>query len=192
MNLRVLLIDHERGRAAILEHALIDSGYEVVARVAMHDDLLHKVEEVEPDIVIVDMKSPDRNILETIRSFNYVQPRPIVIFAEKSDQVTIAEAVKAGVSAYVVDGFAPNRLNPIIEAAIARFHEFQSLRSELEDTKNKLQDRKQIDKAKGILMKQKGVSEEEAYQALRKMAMDKNLKIIDVSRNVISVAELLN
>ncbi len=192
MNLRVLLIDHERGRAAILEHALIDSGYEVVARVAMHDDLLHKVEEVEPDIVIVDMKSPDRNILETIRSFNYVQPRPIVIFAEKSDQMTIAEAVKAGVSAYVVDGFAPNRLNPIIEAAIARFHEFQSLRSELEDTKNKLQDRKQIDKAKGILMKQKGVSEEEAYQALRKMAMDKNLKIIDVSRNVISVAELLN
>ena len=192
MNLRVLLIEHDQIRASSLRHALIDNGYEVVARVSMQDDLLCQMQQVDPDIVIVDLESPDRGILESMRSINRDQPRPIVMFAENSDKAIIAEAVKAGVSAYVVDGFDPNRLNPIMEVAIARFREFQALRCELEATRNKLEDRKQIDKAKGILMKQKRVSEDEAYQALRKMAMDKNLKMVDVARNVITVAELLN
>jgi len=186
-----MLVDQNRGRVAILEQALVDNGYEVVARVSMEDDLLRRISEVKPDFIIVDMESPDRDTLESMRSISRDQPKPIVMFAEKSDAVTIGEAVKAGVSAYVVDGMSPGRLKAIMDVAIARFREFQALRNELEETKNRLEDRKLIDKAKGILMKQKGVSEDQAYKMLRKMAMDRNIRIGEAARTVIIVADLL-
>ncbi|MBI1195574.1 MAG: ANTAR domain-containing protein [Gammaproteobacteria bacterium] len=191
MALRVMLIDQNRGRVAILEQALLDNGYEVVARSSVEEDLLQRIAQVAPDVIIVDMESPDRDTLESMRSISRDQPRPIVMFAEKSDRISIGEAVKAGVSAYVVDGMSPGRLNAIMEVAIARFREFQALRNELEETKSRLEDRKLIDKAKGILMKQKGMSEDEAYKVLRKMAMDRNIKIGEAARNVIIVADLL-
>lgn len=192
MNLRVLLIEHGEGRATELGQALIDYGCHVAARLTLLDGLPQQMEQTDPDMVIVNTVSPGRDILESLRSINRSQPTPIIMFAQNSDKLTTEEAVKAGVSAYVIDGFDPTRLVPIMEVAVARFREIQALRGELEQTRNKLEDRKQIDKAKGILMKQKCVSEDEAYQALRKMAMDKNLKMVDVARNVISVAELLN
>lgn len=189
--LRVMVVDENAGRSAILEQALVDNGYEVVARLNSPRNLAAEVAQVNPDVVIIDMQSPDRDTLESMRTVSRDQPRPIVMFAEKSDGDTIRSAVSAGVSAYVVDGMDASRLQPILEVAIARFREFQALRSELEDARSKLADRRDVDKAKGILMKQRGMSEDEAYKALRKMAMDRNVKIGEAARMLIAAAELL-
>ena len=187
-----MLIDQNRSRVAILEQALLDNGYEVVARTSLEDNLLQRISETKPDIIIVDMESPDRDTLESMRSISRDQPKPIVMFTERSDQISINEAVKAGVSAYVVDGMNPGRLNAIMEVAIARFREYQALRNELEETRSRLEDRKLIDKARGILMKHKNMSEDEAYNVLRKMAMDRNIRIGEAARNIITVIDLLD
>lgn len=191
MTLRVMLIDETPQRAALLEQALKDHGYEVVARVGPGEDLLARVEQLQPDIVIVDMESPDRDTLESMRNISRDRPRPIVMFSESGDRRTIDAAVRAGVSAYVVAGLDPNRLRPIVEVAVARFREFHALRDELEQTKSKLADRRDVDKAKGMLMTEKGMSEEQAYAALRKMAMDRNITIGEAARALIAAADLL-
>jgi two-component system, response regulator / RNA-binding antiterminator len=189
--LRVMLIDSDAGRAAVMEQALKDQGHEVLMRVATDADILDHVGRLEPDIIIVDMDSPDRDTLESMRTISRERPRPIVMFADDGDSRMISEAVHAGVSAYVVDGLRPSRLKPIMDVAIARFREFQALRTELEDTRNRLEERKLVERAKGILMRGKGMSEEDAYRALRKMAMDRNQRIGEAARNLIAVAELL-
>lgn len=189
--LRVLLVDRSVERAAVLERALLAAGYEVVGRIAASDDLQAAVQRIEPDVIIIDMDSPDRDTLEHMRSISAERPKPIVMFAEDDDSATIEQAVRAGVSAYVVDGLNAGRVKPIVNVAIARFREFQSLREELAEAKTSLAERKDIERAKGILMRQRGWSEEEAYQALRKLAMDRNLRIGEVARNVVAVAELL-
>jgi len=190
--LRVMLVDEEPGRSAVLERALEDNGYEVVARIGTDEDLLRKVRSIQPDMIIIDMQSPDRDTLESMHMINREQPKPIVMFAENSDNVTIADAVKAGVSAYVVDGLNAKRIRPIMEVAIARFREFQALKDELVKTKTDLADRKVIDKAKGIIMTQRKCTEDEAYKALRKLAMDRNEKLADVAKSVIEVAKLFS
>ncbi len=189
--LRVMLVDETSGRAAILEQALSDAGCDVVARLHAGDDMFQAVGKTQPDVIIVDMESPDRDTLEHMRSISAEQPKPIVMFAESGDSETIAEAVRAGVSAYVVDGLSAGRIKPIMDVAIARFREFQALRKELEEAKSSLAERKDIERAKGLLMKQRGWTEDEAYQALRKLAMDRNLRLGEVAKNVISIAELL-
>jgi len=125
-----------------------------------------------------------------MHSINREQPRPVVMFADKGDSDTITEAVRAGVSAYVVDGLDTRRIRPILDVAIARFREYQALKDELVRTKNSLAERKEIDRAKGILMKKRGWSEDEAYQALRKMAMDQNKRLGEVARSVVEMAAL--
>ena len=189
--LRVILVDRSSGRAAILERALADQGYDVIARLGEGDDVLEAVRRRQPDIVLIDMDLPDRDTLESLRMLNQKLPRPVVMFAGESDEDLITAAVRAGVSAYAVDGLDPRRLKPIMDVAIARFREYQALRNELEETRGKLADRKDIDKAKAILMRQKGISEEAAYAALRKLAMDRNQKIGEVARMLIAAAELL-
>lgn len=189
--LRVLLIDPSPGRSAILEQALRDAGCEVVARLGCCDDLLGQVTALAPDVVLVDVDSPDRDVLENLHSVGRDNPRPIVVFAADDSSDTIAAAVRAGVSAYVVDGLLPHRVKPIIDVAIARFREFQALKRELEATRNRLAERKLVDKAKGLLMARKGYGEAEAYAALRKLAMDRNQRIGEVARNIIDVLELL-
>lgn len=186
-----MLVDDVRGRAAILDRALRDNGYDVVARVGTDEDLLRRVDEIHPDIIIIDMESPDRDILEHMRMITRDKPKPIVMFAEKSDSETIEQAVRAGVSAYIVDGLSDNRLKPIMDVAIARFREFHALKEELQRTKSDLADRKDIEKAKGIIMHQRKCDESEAYSALRKMAMNTNKKLGEVARSVIEVANLL-
>ncbi len=188
--LRVMLVDEDPSRTAVLERALQDNGYDVVARIGTKEDLLDRVSTIQPDVIIIDMQSPDRDTLESMHMINREQPRPVVMFAEKSDQVTIAEAVKAGVSAYVVDGLNANRIQPIMEVAIARFQEYQGLKNELAKTKSDLADRKLIDKAKGIIMTQRKCTEDDAYKALRKLAMDRNEKLVEVAKSVIEVAKL--
>ena len=189
--LKVMVVDESAARSAMLGQALLDAGYEIVARVQHGEDLLQRVSDIKPDVIIIDMEMPDRDTLEQLHSIHQDQPRPIVMFADNSEREVITAAVKAGVSAYVVDGLNPQRVKPIMDVAIARFREFQALREELVQTKNTLAERKQVDKAKGIIMKQRGVDEDPAYRDLRKMAMDKNKRIVDVAKDVIAIAELL-
>ncbi|MFN2310213.1 MAG: ANTAR domain-containing response regulator, partial [Gammaproteobacteria bacterium] len=145
----------------------------------------------QPDVIIIDLDSPDRDTLEQMRTISRVQPRPIVMFAEDDDSGTINQAIKAGVSAYVVDGLSSHRVRPVMEVAIARFREYQALREELARTKNSLEERKLIEQAKGLLMQHRQMNEAEAYQALRKLAMDQGKRLPEVARNVIAIMELL-
>lgn len=189
--LRVLLVDESFERAALIEHALLEAGYRIAAHVSSSADLPGLVNEIKPDMIILDTESPDRDTLERLCVISRDQPRPIVMFTHDDDSAKIRAAIRAGVSAYVVDGLTSERLRPIIDVAMARFNEFQTMRQELEKAENQLAGRKEIDRAKGILMKQRGWSEEESYQALRKMAMDKGVKLAEVSRQVIAIADLL-
>lgn len=190
--LSVMLVDDETERAAMVEQELQAQGYTVVCRLTTTAALRHHVERVQPDIVIIDMDSPDRDTLEHMSVVNQQNPRPIVFFADKDDNPdNIRAAIKAGVSAYIVDGLKPNRVKPILDVAIARFEAFQSLRSELLQTRTELEDRKLIEKAKGMLMKHQSCDEEQAFRTLRKLAMDRSQKLVDVARSVIKVLEVL-
>ncbi|MCQ8896981.1 ANTAR domain-containing protein [Limnobacter humi] len=190
--LRVLLIDEEPGRAAILERALLDAGYELVSRLTSTHRLAEHVAASAPDIVIVDMDSPDRDSLENMAVLSRSNPKPVILFSGEDDEDTIAGAIRAGVSAYVADGMNPDRVRPIIQVAVARFREFQALKAELQQTKEQLADRKLIDKAKGLLMKHRNFSEDQAYHAMRKLAMERNQRLVDTARSVIEVFEMLD
>lgn len=185
-----MLVDQHPERSVILERALHDAGHRVVARIEPGRSLLREVKDCEPDIIIIDMESPGRDILEHMREIGRDQPKPIILFSNKRDGDYIRQAVQAGVSAYVVDGLMGERVMPIVEVAIARFREFETLRQELQETKAQLADRKVIDKAKGILMQRKGLSEDEAYKLLRKAAMDRNLRVVDVARTLLALEGL--
>lgn len=189
--LRVMLVDSSNARSAILAQALQDNGYEVVARLGMNEDLPARVKAVAPDVIIIELDAPDRDTLEAMRSITAENPKPIVMFADNADSELIDKAVRAGVSAYIVDGLAAHRLKPIMDVAIARFREYQALRNELDRAKTDLADRKIIDKAKGLLMQQRHCSEDEAYRLLRKTAMESNQRVVDVARQVMAVAKLL-
>ncbi|OGS91134.1 MAG: histidine kinase [Gallionellales bacterium GWA2_60_18] len=189
--LRVLLVDETLERAALLKHALEQAGCRIAAHVTSSTDLPGLVSEIKPDVIILDTDSPDRDTLEHLCVISRDQPRPIVMFTHDDDSEKIRAAIRAGVSAYVVDGLKSERLRPIMDVAMARFNEFQSMRRNLENAENQLAGRKEIERAKGILMKQRGWSEDEAYQAMRKMAMDKGMKLPELSRQIISMADLL-
>lgn len=188
---RVMLVDGNRGRAAPLRQALVDAGQEVVACVSATEDLVERVKEFDPEVIIVDMALPDRGTLEHLRSISRDRPRPVVMFAERSDAATTRAAIGAGVSAYVVDGLSPSRLKSVMDVAIARFREYDAMRRELAETRSQLAERKVVERAKGILMQRKGLSEDEAYKALRKLAMDKNKRIAEIAEGIVAAAELL-
>ena len=190
-SVKVLLIDDTRTRARVLRKALQDGGYEVVQAAAAPLALLKAVERAQPDVIIIDVDSPSRDVLEHIVVMSQNAPRPIVMFANDPAEEKIREAVKAGVSAYVVDGLEAARVKPIIDVACARFDEFQRLRGELAQVRENLSERKLVERAKGILMQRRGLSEEDAYAALRGMAMDRKQRLADAARSVIEAAELL-
>jgi response regulator NasT len=192
MALRVLLVDLEPDRATTLERVLRDEGYVLLGKVAPDHEFLAQVRKLAPDVIIVDMALPDRDTLEYMATITRDQPKPIVMFVDQSDETMIGRAVKAGVSAYVVDGVEPQRVKPILDVAIAQFREFQALRDELAQTKTTLAGRKVIDRAKGLLMAERGLSEDQAYRELRKLAMDRGMRLIDVAENLLAVAKLLN
>lgn len=189
--LSVLVIDEDRGRAALLEQALRDQGYAVLARLDNTDHLAQRVDELKPDMIIIDLESPDRDVLENMALLNESSPRPVVMFAEQGDQTTIEKAIRSGVSAYVVDGLEHHRIKAILDVAAARFREFQALRAELQQARTELADRKLIEKAKGLVMKHNRCSEEQAFKAMRKMAMDQQKPLNDIARNIISVLEIM-
>ncbi|KZN14831.1 ANTAR domain-containing response regulator [Marinomonas sp. TW1] len=189
--LTVMLVDNEPARAAIVEQAMLDSGYRVIRRLENALNLSQAVMECQPDMVIIDIESPDRDMLENMSRLTQDNPRPIVMFAEEDDSRHVEAAIRAGVSAYVVDGVNSGSVKAILQVAIARFREFQALRSELETVKTQLEDRKLIDKAKGLIMKHQQCDEPAAYQALRKLAMDRSQRMTEVARNIISVMEIM-
>ena len=189
--LKIILVDHNTGRSAILRRALQDEGHEVIGRLEKESYLLESNEITHADVIIVNADIPDEAIFANLSEVNQTKPKPIVMFAEQSNSHMAGTAIKAGVNAYIVDGLEEKRVQPIIDVAIARFREFQALKDELDSTRNQLAERKLVEKAKGLLMQKKGISEDEAYKTLRKMAMDKNTKIVDVAENTISVLEIL-
>lgn len=190
--LRVLLFDESPGRTFTLVQALTDAGYDVVARLDGTDNLAIQVANINPDIIVLDMEKPGRHTLEHLRIISHEHPRPVVMFTEEGGSTVINDAINAGVSAYVVDGLSPTRIKPIVEVAIVRFQQLRKLQTELDTTKHKLSQRKVIDQAKGIIMNKRGITEDQAYKVLRKMAMDKSTSMIEVARNVIDVAEMLS
>jgi len=189
--LRVLVIDESRQRAAGICAGLALAGHQVAAVLPSAWDLAAQVETIKPDVILIETASPSRDTLEHLSAMNRDAPRPVVIFAQEGEAGVIRAAMRSGVSAYVVDGLDPGRIKPVIEVALARFDEYQALRRELDDTSRKLSERKLIDRAKGILMRTRAMGEEEAYHALRKLAMERGITVAAVSRNVIDMAQLL-
>jgi response regulator NasT len=191
MSLSVLLVDDDPERAAIVEPALRAAGYEVVTVVDTAAEMLAQVRAMKPDVIIIDRDSPDRDTLEHVCMITRDDPRPIVMFTQDQDRTLMREALEAGVSAYVVDGLSVERVRPIVEVALARFEQWQALRRELDQAQTNLAERKVIERAKGIVMKQRRCTEDEAYALLRKLAMDRNQRLAHVAESVITMAELL-
>jgi response regulator NasT len=167
------------------------AGYEVAAALASPLELLREVEAMKPDVIIIDTESPSRDVLEHVVLITRDQPRPIVMFSSDDAPDSIREAVRAGVSAYVVDGLDADRVKSIVEVAVARFDEYHRLRAELAEANLRLSERKLVERAKGILMKSRKLSEDEAYQALRRLAMDRGKRLAEIARQVIDMADLL-
>ena len=190
--LKVMIVDEAVERAEVLQQALTRAGYEVIAYVPSTLDLHRQVSALQPDIVIIDMDSPDRDTLENLCVVNRDEPRTVVMFTHDGDGEKIRAATLAGVSAYVVDGMSGERIRPILDAAVARFEQFQALKREFDEIEEKLADRKVIERAKGILMKSRNLSEEDAYRALRKQAMESNARLSEVARQLVVVAGLIS
>ncbi len=191
MTLRVLLIDYEPERVPRLEALLRDQGYIVLARLVASVDLLSAVREQKPEIVVVAINLPDRDTLDELRDITREQPVPIAMFVNQGDGTQIRQAVRAGVSAFAVDGIAPERIRPILDAAIAQFGETQALRNELAEAKKALAERKIVEQAKGLIMQQRQCSEAEAYGDLRRMAMDRSLPLAEIARTVVAESKPL-
>ncbi len=191
MALRVLLLDDDVPRAQLVIKSLHDAGYEVVAHMTGVDDLLSMVRQVGADLIVIDRDSPDRDMIEHVCVMTRDDPRPVVLFTDDPDQDKIREAVAAGVSAYVVGGLSPERIRPIVDVALARFEETRALRTELDQARASLSERKLVERAKGLVMKFRNVNEDEAYSMLRKMAMDRNQRLAETAENVIAMSKLL-
>lgn len=189
--LRVLIVDNDLERAKPLRQSLLDTGYEVIAHLKDTVNLDDACCELQPDIVIIDTDSPSRDTLENICVMTMHEPRPIMMFTHDGDKEQIKLATQAGVCAYVVGSIPNERLRPVIDAAVARFEEFNSLRKELSEANIKLSERKVIERAKGLLMKQRKIDEDAAYNMLRTMAMQKNMRIGTLSKQIVQAAELL-
>ena len=189
--MRVLVVDESPERAELLRDGLLRAGHEVTATLSSPLALLETIDSLKPDVIVIDMESPSRDVLEHLVFVSPRTPRPIVMCASDDAPETIRAATRAGVSAYVVDGLDANRIKSIVEAAVARFDDYQALRAELAEANLKLSERKLVEKAKGLLMKSRGLDEDTAYSALRKMAMDRKLKLAEVAQRVIDAADLL-
>ncbi len=189
--MKIMLFDESPERSLFLRMTLERLGHDIVAEISDPRQLYDEVRRQSPDAIIIDTESPGRDTLEHLCLITESYPRPIVMFTQDGKRESIREAVRAGVTAYIVDGLAAERIEPIIETAVARFEVFQSVQTELAQTRSKLSERKLVERAKGILMKEKKISEEEAYSLLRKLAMDRSAPLATVAEQVITFAKLL-
>jgi two-component system, response regulator / RNA-binding antiterminator len=188
--LKIAIVDESPIRAAILEDGLREAGFTLVERITETHNLLARVYALDPDVILIDLESPSRDMLEQMFQMSRAVKRPVAMFVDQSDSASIQAAVDAGVSAYIVGGLRKERVTSILDLCISRFNAFARLQAELDSAKGALEDRKVIDRAKGVLMKAKKLTEEEAYALLRKTAMNENKKIIDIAQSVLTAAEL--
>src|SRR5437016_13466207 len=189
-SLKIVIVDENPIRAAILQDGLREAGHTNVTRIEDRTGLLARIYALDPDVILIDLENPNRDELEQMFQVSRAVKRPIAMFVDRSDSASIQASVDAGVSAYIVDGLKKERIKSILDLCISRFNAFSRLQSELEQTKSALEERKVIDRAKGILMKAKNLSEEQAYALLRKTAMNENRKIAEVAQSVVTAAEL--
>jgi len=190
-SLRILLVDQNADRAAILEDGLRDAGCTDITVVREMHSLLRKIVDTDPDVIFIDLENPNRDVLEQMFQVSRSVRRPIAMFVDRADTETIRAAVESGVGAYVVDGLRKERVKTILDTAVSHFNTFNTLRDELERANQALDERKVIERAKGILMKERGLGESEAYALLRGAAMNENRRIVEVARSVVTAARLL-
>ena len=189
--LRILLVDQNVTRASILEEGLREAGYTHVSVVRDMQNLLRRIVDADPDVIFIDLENPNRDVLEQMFQVSRCVHRPIAMFVDHSDTDMIRAAVESGVGAYVVDGLRKERVKSILDMAVSRFNAFSQLRDELERAKQELEDRKIIERAKGILMKERGITEEAAYNLLRKAAMNENRRVAEVAQSLVTATRLL-
>jgi len=190
-DLTILVIDENAIRASIIEAGLHDAGHSRVSVVHDVHGVGRVIERLQPDVIVIDLENPNRDLLESMFQLSRSVKRPIAMFVDRSDSSMIEAAIDAGVSAYVVDGLRQERVKPILDMAISRFNAFSRMERELAEARSELADRKVIDRAKGILMKSRGISEEEAYKLLRTTAMNQNRKIAEIAQSLVLAAGLL-
>lgn len=190
-DLSILIIDENRFRASIIEDGLREAGYARVKVVTSVNEVARTIADTSPDVVVIDLENPDRDRLEHFLSLSRALRKPVAMFVDRSDAAEIEAAVEAGVSAYVVDGLKKERVKPILDMAISRFNAFSRMERELQEARSELHARKIIDKAKALLMKSRGLSEDAAYQLLRKTAMNQNRKISDIAQSLVTASQLL-
>jgi response regulator NasT len=188
---KIVIVDESPIRAAILEEGLREAGYSSVVRISEMQSLLARIYALDPDIIVIDLENPSRDILEQMFQVSRAVRRPIAMFVDQSDAASIQASVDAGVSAYIVDGLKKERMKSILDLCVSRFNAFAKLQDELDRTKLALEERKVIDRAKGILMKLKGLTEEEAYVLLRSTAMREKKKIGEIAQSILTASELL-
>lgn len=187
----VLIIDENATRASIIEAGLFAAGHRQVTIFDSVEGIAAKIAALAPDVIVIDLENPNRDMLENIFQLTRAVKRPIAMFVDRSDNATMQSAIDAGVSAYVVDGLRQERVKNILDMAISRFNAYSRLERELEEAKDALQGRKMVDQAKGLIMKSRGMDEDEAYKLLRKTAMSQNRKIVDVAESLVMSANLL-
>lgn len=190
--LSILIVEKDRERALKIVDGLAAAGDHDISVIAEESGLARRITAQRPDIVLIDVANPSRDVLEELALASGPMERPVAMFVDRSDEQMTRAAIEAGVSAYVVDGLQSERIKPILDAAIARFHMFQKMRAELAATRAALEERKIIDRAKAILMKARGIDEEAAYALLRKTAMDQKRRVAEIAQQLVMAAGLLS
>lgn len=189
--LHILLIDQNAVRASILEEGLKEAGYADVTVVRDMENLLRRIVDEDPDVIFIDLENPNRDVLEQMFQVSRCVRRPIAMFVDRSDSDMIKGAIEAGVGAYIVDGLRKERVKSILDTAVSRFNAFSELRDELERARLALSERKLVERAKGILMREKGLTEEAAYGLMRNAAMNESRRVADIAQAVVTATELL-
>jgi response regulator NasT len=189
--LKIAIVDESPARAAVIEEGLRDAGLTDIVVLLDRHGLVARIAELAPDVVLLNLENPGRDMLEESFALSRALARPIAMFVDQSDEDSIAAAVEAGISAYVVDGLRKERIKPVLELAVRRFNAFARLQAELTEARTALADHKTIDRAKALLMKRRGIEEPAAYALLRKQAMDSGRRIADVADALVTAADLL-
>jgi len=190
VSLKIVIVDENPVRAAVLKDGLREAGHMNVSHIDDRTGLLARIYAIDPDVILIDLENPSRDVLEQMFQVSRAVKRPVAMFVDQSDTASIQASVDAGVSAYIVGNLQKDRIKTILDLCVSRFNAFSRLQDELDRAKSALEDRKVIDRAKAILMKAKSLTEEDAYGLLRKTAMNENKKIAEVAQSVITAAEL--
>lgn len=189
--MKIVLISDDKVPSEELEEALADEGHEISVKAALSDALTKQLKLMDVELMLLNVEQLDEDGVKRLRQVASEQALPIIIFAKKEGSVQVGEVVRSGVSAYVLDGLKRQRVKPVLEVALARFKQFQFLQDEVVSAKQALQERKDVERAKGILMKQKKLTEDDAYKVLRKAAMDQNKRLAEVAKNIIGLADMI-